>query len=172
MLRKFGIIAVLSLLVTALVAVPALAQSGHFVTGGGNAPTVTGPDANGDLDISGKVAGLGGTTFEVIATADAQATYACRTGGGEFPNAANKQDVGGVVTATTGPQPTPRNGQATFDLTLNPPTSTLTCPPGQTRVLVSVSYTNLTLTLEEDGVTSDTETIDGEFSEVFFPDFP
>jgi hypothetical protein len=171
-MRKFGIIAVLSLMALALAAVPALAQSGHFVTGGGNAPRVSGPADNGDLTISGKVAGLGGTTFEVIATADAQATYACRTGGGEFPNAANKQDVGGVVTATTGPQPTPRNGQATFNLILQEPTSTLTCPPGQTRVLVSVSYTNLTLTLREDSQVSDTETIGGTFSRVFFPDFP
>jgi hypothetical protein len=171
-MRKIGIIAVLSLLVTALAAVPVLAQSGHFVTGGGNAPRVSGPAANGDLTISGKVAGLGGTTFQITATADAQATYACRTGGGEFPNAANKQDVGGVVTATTGPQPTPRNGQASFTLTLQEPTSTLTCPPGQTRVLVSVSYTNLTLTLREDGQLSDTVTIPGTFSRVFFPNFP
>jgi hypothetical protein len=172
MLRKFGIITVLSLLVVALAAVPVLAQSGHFVTGGRNAPTVSGPDANGALSISGKVAGLGGTTFEIRATGTAQATYACLNTGGEFPNAANKQDIGAPVSASTGPLPTPRNGQYNFSLPLNAPTSTLRCPPGQTRVLVSVSYTNLQLELYEDGVLSDTHAIPGTFSEVFYPNFP
>src|SRR5215217_2281658 len=107
-MRKIGIIAVLSLLVTALAAVPVLAQSGHFVTGGGNAPRVSGPATNGDLTISGKVAGLGGTTFQITATADATAEYACMNRGGGFPNDPKKQSVSGPVTATTGPQPTPR----------------------------------------------------------------
>ena len=81
-MRKIGIIAVLSLMALALAAVPALAQSGHFVTGGANAVKVTAPNANtSDLIITGKVAGLGGTTFEIFATADATANYACQNRG-------------------------------------------------------------------------------------------
>src|SRR5215218_8608312 len=101
MLRKVGIIAVLSMLVVALAAVPALAQAGHFVTGGANAIRIVGPNANGDLIISGKVAGLGGTTFQITATADATAEYACMNRGGEFPNDPRKQSVSGPVSATT-----------------------------------------------------------------------
>ena len=86
MLRRIGIIAVLSLIVAALAAVPALAQSGHFVTGGANAVKVTAPNANtSDLIITGKVAGLGGTTFEIFATADATANYACQNRGANSP---------------------------------------------------------------------------------------
>jgi hypothetical protein len=171
MLRKYGIIAVLSLMALALAAVPALAQSGHFVTGGANALRISGPNAAGDLTISGKVAGLGGTTFEIVATGDATAEYACQNRGGEFPNDPRKQSVSGPVSATTGPQPTPRNGQASFSLTLTEPASTLVCPSGQRVVLTSVTYEDVTLSLYEDGVLSDQIAI-GDFTRVFFPNVP
>ena len=172
-MRKLGIIAVLSMLVVALAAVPALAQSGHFVAGGGNAPQVTAPNADSsDLTITGKVAGLGGTTFEVEGTADATAEYACRNRGGEFPNDPKKQSVSGPVSGSTGELPTPRNGQYKFTISAQAPASTLECPGGQEVVLVSVSYTNLLLTLSEDGVVSDTLAIPGTFSFVYFTDVP
>ena len=170
-MRKIGIIAVLSLMALALAAVPALTQSGHFVTGGANALRISGPAANGDLTISGKVAGLGGTEFEIVATADATAEYACQNRGGEFPNDPRKQTVSGPVEATTGPQPTPRNGQASFSLTLTEPASTLVCPSGQRVVLTSVTYEDVTLSLFEDDVLSDQIAI-GDFSRVFFENVP
>jgi hypothetical protein len=170
-MRKLGIIAVLAMLVVALAAVPALAQSGHFVTGGGNTPIASGPDDFGDLDLSGKVAGLGGTTFEIEATADATAEYACQNRGGEFPNDPRKQSVSGPVSDTTGPQPTPRNGQFKWSLTLEEPASTLTCPGGQVVVLVSVSYTNITVSLFEDDVLSDSISFP-DASRTYFTDVP
>ena len=170
-MRKIGIIAVLSLMALALAAVPALAQSGHFVTGGANALRISGPAANGDLTISGKVAGLGGTTFEIEVTADATAEYACQNRGGEFPNDPKKQTVSGPVSATTGPQPTPTNGQAKFSLTLQEPASTLDCPSGQRVVLTSVTYENVTLSLFEDDVLSDQIAL-GDFSRVLIPNVP
>jgi hypothetical protein len=170
-MRKLGIIAVLSLMALALAAVPALAQSGHFVTGGANALKISGPAANGDLTISGKVAGLGGTTFEVEVTGDATAEYACRNRGGEFPNDPKKQTVSGPVSASTGPQPTPTNGQASYSLTLKEPASTLVCPGGQRVVLTSVTYTDVTLSLYEDDVLSDQIAL-GDFSRVFFANVP
>jgi hypothetical protein len=169
MLRKFGINAVLSLMVLALAAVPALAQSGHFVTGGGNAPRATGPNADSpNLVLTGKVAGLGGTTFEIEGTATATANYACRNNGGNFPSDPKKQTVSGPVTGSTGELPTPNNGQFRFSIFLEPPASTLDCPGGQTEVLTSVSYTNVVITLEEDGVVSDTLAIPGTFSFTYF----
>ena len=172
MLRKFGIIAVLSLLVTALAAVPVLAQSGHFITGGGNAPVVSAPNEDSpDLDISGRVAGLGGTTFEIFATADATADYACQNRGGEFPNDPQKQSVSAIVDDSTGVQRTPRNGSARFSLSLEPPESTFDCPGGQTDVLTAITYSDVTVFLEEDGATSDTLSL-GEFSFTYFEDVP
>ena len=56
-----------SILVAEVVALAALAfpgvasaQSGHFITGGGNAPSCT--DEGTTVECTGKVAGLGGTT--------------------------------------------------------------------------------------------------------------
>src|SRR5215217_4484265 len=171
MLRKVGIIAVLSMLVVALAAVPALAQSGHFVTGGSNAPTGT-LQNDGDLAFSGKVAGLGGTTFEITASSEeATAVYACRNRGGNFPEDPKKQTISGPLEASTGELPTPDNGQFRFrasDLTLEAPESTLTCPGGQRVVLAFVSYEDVTLNLFEDGVLVDTFVV-GDFEKNFFP---
>ena len=67
------------------------------------------------------------------------------------------------VSGTTGPQPTPRNGRVNFTLTTNSPSplpATPTCPNAMwTPVITDVAFTNATLTLSEDGVVSDTETV-------------
>lgn len=171
-MRKLGIIGVLSLLVVAFSASVALAQSGHFVTGGANAVKVTAPNANSsDLTITGKVAGLGGTTFEIFATADATAEYACQNRGGEFPNDPKKQTVSATVGDTTGELPTPRSGTFRFTLDAQAPASTLDCPGGQREVLTSITYSNVTLVLEEDNVVVDTESL-GTFSFTYFEDVP
>jgi len=171
-MRKIGIIAVLSLMALALAAVPALAQSGHFVTGGANAVQITAPDEDSsDLTITGKVAGLGGTTFEIFATADATANYACQNRGGEFPNDPRKQSVSATVGDTTGELPTPRSGTYRFTLDASAPASTLSCPGGQVSVLTSITYSNITLVLEEDNVVVDTESL-GTRSFTYFEDVP
>jgi hypothetical protein len=100
-MRKIGIIAVLSLLVTAFAAVPVLAQSGHFVG------TPTCKDIGTQVQCSGKVAGLGGTTFEITVQAAGTATVECINPAG---NRAPGQDTAVTVAGTTEPLPTPRNG--------------------------------------------------------------
>jgi hypothetical protein len=157
-MRKFGIIAVLSLLVTAFAAVPVLAQSGHFVTGGGNAPTCT--DIGTQVTCTGKVAGLGGTTFEILVEAAGTASVECTNPGG---NVAPGQDTSVTVAGTTDPQPTPRNGQFTYTITSDNPEplpATPTCPNDQWEPnIVDVTFTEATLTLLEDGAVSDTITV-------------
>jgi hypothetical protein len=139
-MRKIGIIAVLSLMALAIVAVPALAQNEHFVRASGNV------NADGSLTVSFKEAGLG--TNELInytLSADATATYVCVNRGGANPSAQNKTTVAGPVSAS-GTFNSGKNGQVTASLTVSPPPSDITCPPGQSLELASVSYTNVTLT--------------------------
>jgi hypothetical protein len=139
-------------------AAPAYAQSGHFVTGGGNAPACM--DEGTTVACTGKVAGLGGTTFEITVEADGIASVEC-TNPGE--NVAPGQDTAVTVAGTTEPQPTPRNGQFVFAVATDDPEPlppTPTCPNVQwTPNIVDVTFTVATLTLLEDGVVSDVVTV-------------
>jgi hypothetical protein len=153
MLRRIGIIAVLSLIVTAIAAVPALAQSGHFLD-----RTVQCTDIGTQLQCDAKVAGLGGTTFQLDISAPGTAIVECTNPGG---NVAPGQDTEVTATGTSGPLPTPRNGTFTFrDVTTVTPTvpNYPTCPnPGWTATVTDVVFTGpATLTLSEDGIVSDT----------------
>jgi hypothetical protein len=132
------------------VAAVALAQSGHFLTGGGNAPLCV--DMGTQLACSGKVAGLGGTTFEITVEASAVASIECRNPGG---NVAPGQDTSITATGTSGPLPTPRNGQFRFTIMTTMPVvpNFPTCPNPQWRAeVVDVEFGDATLSLFEDGV--------------------
>jgi len=151
-MRKFGIIAVLALMVTALAAVPALAQSGHFV----GTPTCT--DEGTTFNCTGKVAGLGGTTFEITSAAQGTATTTCTNPAGNIaPGQTTTINAGG----TTGPTETPTNGQFQFNVTSATPTAPAgTCPNTKwTPTVTDVAFGDVTLTLLEDGVVSDTITV-------------
>jgi hypothetical protein len=144
---------------TALVVMLALtgvaqAQSGHFITGGGNAAECT--DIGTQVECTGKVAGLGGTTFEITIEASGIATVECENPAG---NVAPGQDTTVDVAGGTGPLPTPRNGQFVFTITTDAPTvpNVPTCPnPQWTAHVVDVAFGDATLRLFEDGVLSDT----------------
>jgi hypothetical protein len=128
-------------LMLGLMSSPASAVSPHFVRGTGDL------NADGSLTISFKEAGLG--TNQLITytlTADATATYVCVNRGGGNPSASNKTTVSGPVSAT-GQFSSGKNGQVTASLTLDPPgPGSFTCPPGQSRQIAQVTYTNVTLT--------------------------
>jgi hypothetical protein len=145
-------LAVFTLLV--LTASAAQAQSGHFV----GTPTCT--DIGTQVECKGKVAGLGGTTFEITISASGTATVECTNPGG---NVAPGQDTSVTVAGTTEPLATPRNGQYRFTVTTDDPEplpATPTCPNNQwTPNIVDVTFTNATLTLLENNVTSDTITV-------------
>ena len=74
-------------------------------------------------------------------------------------NVAPGQDTAVTVSGTTGPLPTPRNGQFLFSITTDSPAPlppTPTCPNVMwTPEIVDVAFTDATLTLLEDGVQSD-----------------
>jgi hypothetical protein len=142
----------------ALGAAPAYAQSGHSIESGAGAPQCF--DRGTTVECTGKVAGLGGTTFQITVVAAGIASVECTNPGG---NVAPGQDTAVTVSGTTGPLPTPRNGQFVFSIQTDEPPQpppTPTCPNDMwTANIVDVTFTTATLTLLEDGVVSDTVTV-------------
>jgi hypothetical protein len=153
MLRKFGIIAVLSLMAVAFAAVPALAAQGnaHFIK---NATGFT--QSGTTLTVFFKESGLAAGSVETVqASATATTTYACVNNGGQIPDAANKQTTSTTV-SKSGTFTADQNGNIVGSLTLaapGPEENTLVCPPGQTETLQSVSFSNVTVTDLTSGAT-------------------
>jgi hypothetical protein len=156
-MRRVGIVlaAVALFMTTALAAV---GQSGHFLTGGGNAPRCV--DIGTQVRCTGKVAGLGGTTFEIEVEANGVAEVVCINPAG---HRAPGQDTNVTVEGSTDPLPTPRNGQFRFSVTTDDPSPlppTPTCPNAQwTAQIVDVAFTTATLSLFENGTLSDSITV-------------
>lgn len=133
-------ILVLATLVTLAIASAAVAANPHFV---GKVKASISPE--GDVTVSWKEAGLGDNqNIDYLVGAEATATYHCVNGGGQCPNAANKQTVEGPVGAT-GTFASGQNGQITASLTFGPPLPDPPdfCPSGQTATLTEVSYSGI-----------------------------
>jgi hypothetical protein len=138
----------------ALLVLPAFAaaQSGHFVG------TQTCSDIGTQVSCSGKVAGLGGTTFTITVTAQGTASVTCTNPAG---NVAPGQSFSFTAAGSSGPFATPRNGQSPYTVTTNAPTAPAgSCPnPKWTATVTDVAFTTATLSLFEDSTLSDQETV-------------
>ena len=140
------------------------AQNPHFLS-----CDVSGVNSNGTLSSDFRIAGLGSNVLiTVTVTADASAVYACLNHGQKCPSAANKSTVTGTVTAQ-GTFTSGKNGSIRASLTVDPPPATLRCPGGQTLVLVSVSYTNLSVSAPGAGTAA---VPPGTFAANFYPQCP
>lgn len=154
-LRTLGLVTAVLMLLGAGIAT---AIHPHFTRA-----SAAGPSATGDLAVSFKLAGLGDNqTLTITASVQASAVYACRNHGGNFPSDPKKTESTGVVTAS-GEFTSGKNGQITGGLTVRPPAATLSCPPGQKVVLVSVTYSGVRI---DAGVAS--ISVSGTFSRVFY----
>jgi hypothetical protein len=132
----------------------ALAASGHFITNGAGAVTCT--DIGTQVACGGKVAGLGGTTFEIRVEAPGTAIVTCENPGGKDPVPGQNTDI--TAAGSSGPLPTPRNGQYEFGIMTDPPVvpNFPTCPnDGWSAHVVDVVFGDATLSLFEDGVLVD-----------------
>jgi hypothetical protein len=163
-MKKSSILILTMLALSSFMAITVWATSPHFLR-----CAASGVNPDGTLDVSFTIAGLGDNqTLTVTASAHADAIYGCLNHGQQCPNAANKQevqqDVSAVGTFTSG-----KNGSIRASLTVDPPPATLRCPGGQTLVLVSVSYTNVSVSAPGAG---DCETSPGTFAANFFPQCP
>jgi hypothetical protein len=172
MLRKFGIIAVLSLLALALAAVPAFAVAPttttttgglHYCNDVANNPNLTVNktfDANGfvtsaSLSATGTVCGAGPSGSATL-TSTAIVTTGCVNRGGNEP-----QGLERTTTTVTGSDTfRTRQGRGSFSVTTNEISPSIrTCPSANMQpVLLGVTFTDITLT-----VTSQTGTITSTF---------
>jgi hypothetical protein len=152
-MKRAFLVAVASMTVLVMTASAAMAQSGHFV----GTPTCT--DIGTQVRCTGKVAGLGGTTFTITVSAEGTASITCTNPAG---NVAPGQSFDTDVTGTSGPFATPRNGQAPFTVTSTAPTAPAgSCPnPKWTATVTDVEFTSdATVTLFEDSTVSDSITV-------------
>ena len=100
---------------------------------------------DGALVVSFDERGLGNDNVDYTLVADATAVFACINGGDNHPQAANKETVQAQVSAAGSFEP--RNGRIVASLSAGPPSAGgFECPPGQSLVLASVSYTAVVLT--------------------------
>ena len=150
---KRSLLVVLATFTTLMLSASAAqAQSGHFV----GTPSCT--DIGTQVRCTGKVAGLGGTTFTITVSAPGTASVTCTNPAG---NVAPGQSFNTTVAGTSGPFATPRNGQAGFTVTSNAPTAPAgSCPnPKWTATVVDVDFGDATVRLFEDGTPSDSITV-------------
>ena len=163
-MKRLSILTLTMIALVGFMATTVRAQNPHFLT-----YDVTGVNSNGTLSSDFRIAGLGSNvTITVTVSADASAVYACLNHGQKCPSAANKSTVTGTVTAQ-GTFTSGKNGSVRGSLTVSPPPSTLTCPGGQNMVLVSVDYTNVSLSSSAGGTC---DTSPGTFGANFFPQCP
>jgi hypothetical protein len=146
------VVATAALVAMLTFAAVALAQSGHFV----GTPTCT--DEGTFLECTGKVAGLGGTTFRIDVSASGVADVTCTNPGG---NVSPGQSFSFAGAGSTGDQLTPRNGSFRFSVeTVSPTAPPGSCPnPMWTATVTDVQFTDATVTLFEDSTVSDTITV-------------
>jgi hypothetical protein len=124
--NRVSLVAVLGLVALAIAVPVAWAGSPHFVDS-----TVNATRSGDSLIVSGKEAGLGDEAQVHIVVS---ATALCINGGGNHPQATNKEDV-----STEGDFPV-QNGKADFSLTLTATFQPPCSPP------MTVEYTNVTVT--------------------------
>ena len=163
-MKRLSILALFMIALSSFVAITVWADSPHFLRTSAN-----GVNSDGTVNVCFKIAGLGANqSIDVTASAHADATYACRNNGQQCPNAANKVNVQSDVSAS-GTFTSGKNGSITACLAVEPPDTTLTCPGGQRLVLVSVSYTNLSVSAPGAGTAA---VPPGTFAANFFPNCP
>jgi len=139
-MRRFTMLTICLIAIATFMVTAAQAQSPHFIK------TSASISNTGALNVSFKEAGLGSNVnINYLASADGSATYGCINGGGKHPKATNKETVNGPVTAG-GTFSSGQNGTISQSLTIQPPPpGNFSCPSGQTLLLGTVSYSNVSI---------------------------
>ena len=135
-MRRVSSIAVAAVLAVGLFSQAALAASPHFLR-------ASAARSGNNLIVSFKEAGLGNGDVTIVASATATRTDQCVNKGGNVPSDPKKTTVASRVSESG--VFSPKNGSVSASLTINPPATTLQCPPGQRATLVSLTYTNVSV---------------------------
>jgi hypothetical protein len=152
------------LVVVCLFASIAVATSGaHFFSANGTVLD------NGQLAVSFDEAGVGQQTVNYTLSGNAEYAWGCINGGGNHPQATNKETSNTPV--STGASFTPNNGRVQGTIVTTPapqPPSGFSCPSGQTLVLASATYTGMILADTTNGASINQADMTGTFSRIFF----
>jgi hypothetical protein len=143
-MRRIAFVLITAVTTVVMGASAALAQNPHFLYANNSIDTSTGA-----LNTMFKEVGLGTgvDSVTITLTADATATYQCYNKAGNKPQGVPKT-FGPSGVSGSAPFPV-RNGQTTGTAVAGPlGPGDFTCPPGQSRFLDAVSYSNTQLTDE------------------------
>jgi hypothetical protein len=141
-MRRTSIVTFMALLLVLALAGTALAANPQFRHQAKHTNLTI--SSGGDLTANFKATGLGNEPVEVVLSASAQALWACKNNGGNYPNDPKKQTVESTVEAAD--IFTPKNGTVSGQLTVSPPGATgLDCPGNQVATLVQICYSNVKL---------------------------
>lgn len=150
---------------TATAAFGAMADAASATSGAHFMPdTSASVTDSGALSIFIDEAGVGQQTVNYSLTWSGTADYGCINGGGNHPQASNKETTGSGGTTSFTESPINGRVMATYVVPGTPPPapSTFSCPSGQTLVLADVSY-SATLTDTTNGDVSITLTASRTF---------
>ena len=154
---KSFLVALVAVVTALMLATPASAVAAKFHSAVGSV------NNGGALVVSFDERGLGLDNIDYTLAAQATALYACINGGGQHPQAANKEAFQGSVSGAA--SFAVKNGRVVADITAGPLLEpSFTCPSGQKRVLAAVTYTGIVLT----DVTNGTSVSVPDTSRVFF----
>ncbi|KFY98851.1 hypothetical protein V498_01179 [Pseudogymnoascus sp. VKM F-4517 (FW-2822)] len=134
----------------AILGTSVIAASPHFFKDPTASIIVTG-DNQGALHVCFKEAGLGNTDIDYLLTADGTAVFGCFNRGNKHPPATNKETSsfkvaqGGSFETKNGAVNVCFDGDA-------PDPGEFTCPPGQERRLMSVTYKDIKLEDDTNGI--------------------
>jgi hypothetical protein len=151
MIRK-ALVVLLVPLTLGLVAQAAMAASPHFIS-------ASAARSGDNLVVQWKEAGLGDNeNIDYQASATATREDSCVNKGGNIPSDPKKTTT--VAQTNAAGTFSVKNGSVNGRLTLTPPATTLSCPKGQVATLISLSYTDVSITDLTNGIT---EPIPGTF---------
>ena len=109
---------------------------------------------SGNNLVSWNEAGLGDNlNIDYTASATATRVDSCVNNGQNIPADPKKTTTQSPVTASG--DFAVKNGQVTASLTIFPPATTLSCPKGKTATLISLSYTNVRIDDDTNGIFRD-----------------
>lgn len=150
MIRRFGMIAAVSVLVVALAASVAVAASPHFK--GRTGPTAT--DQGTTLNVTGTLVGLGQQGGTIELRAEGTALITCTNPSGKNDPPGQQPAPVSVSSGEVPIQGVTKSGNFTFNLTTFEPSTEGVCKDNFTATLDDVQFSSYTIIVKQGGQTT------------------